>query len=292
MVAIHSFLSSLEFGPPRSRTSRGTTTIKTDVATKPAMTPPCLAQQNAYGDEWRHDAQVEGRITHSDPEHLGATKLPRRWNASICNDAAKTDCHPKRRPKSRLKRELNSWQLHASESTRGTTILGRRQSKATLPLRSHPMPSHPVPDGYRSITPYLKLPNAGRLVEFLRRAFGGVERRAWAAVATRRLAAARRGGDRRLDGDGPRSPRHLARQTLRPLPLRDRRRRHVPAGHRRRRNLDHAPDRHVLWRPRRLHPRPIQKKDWWIATRLENTSLAEMQQRATAFLNDRQEPPA
>ncbi len=36
--------------------------------------------------------------------------------------------------------------------------------------------SNPAPDGYRSITPFLKLPNAGRLVESLKRAFDGIER--------------------------------------------------------------------------------------------------------------------
>ena len=36
-----------------------------------------------------------------------------------------------------------------------------------------------LPDGYRSITPYLKLPNCGRLIEFLKQAFGAVEKRGW-----------------------------------------------------------------------------------------------------------------
>jgi hypothetical protein len=38
------------------------------------------------------------------------------------------------------------------------------------------MKINPIPDGYRSITPYLKLPNCGRLIEFLKQAFGGVEK--------------------------------------------------------------------------------------------------------------------
>jgi uncharacterized glyoxalase superfamily protein PhnB len=33
-----------------------------------------------------------------------------------------------------------------------------------------------IPVGYRSITPYLKLPNSGLLVEFLKKAFDGIER--------------------------------------------------------------------------------------------------------------------
>jgi PhnB protein len=33
-----------------------------------------------------------------------------------------------------------------------------------------------APDGYHTITPYLKLRDCGRLIEFLKQAFGGVER--------------------------------------------------------------------------------------------------------------------
>jgi len=40
---------------------------------------------------------------------------------------------------------------------------------------SHEPKLNPVPEGYHSITRYLKLPNAGRLVEFLKNAFGGTE---------------------------------------------------------------------------------------------------------------------
>jgi hypothetical protein len=38
------------------------------------------------------------------------------------------------------------------------------------------MKPNPIPEGYHTITPYLKLPDAGRLAEFLKKAFGGIER--------------------------------------------------------------------------------------------------------------------
>jgi uncharacterized glyoxalase superfamily protein PhnB len=37
------------------------------------------------------------------------------------------------------------------------------------------MKTNPIPDGCHAITPYLHAPDAARLIEFMKRAFGGVE---------------------------------------------------------------------------------------------------------------------
>jgi len=37
------------------------------------------------------------------------------------------------------------------------------------------MKAKPIPEGCHAITPYLQVPDAARLIEFLKRAFGGVE---------------------------------------------------------------------------------------------------------------------
>ena len=37
------------------------------------------------------------------------------------------------------------------------------------------MTVNPIPEGYHSITPYLMVANAARLIDFLKQAFGGVE---------------------------------------------------------------------------------------------------------------------
>ena len=43
------------------------------------------------------------------------------------------------------------------------------------------MSVNPIPDGYRTVTPYLVLENAADVLEFAKQAFGAEERSVWSS---------------------------------------------------------------------------------------------------------------
>lgn len=74
------------------------------------------------------------------------------------------------------------------------------------------MPVKPIPDGYRTINPYLLVPNAAELIEFLTKAFGAVELHRSTSPDGRVMHASLRIGDSSLMmGEPPadRMPMHV-----------------------------------------------------------------------------------
>lgn len=143
------------------------------------------------------------------------------------------------------------------------------------------MKSNPVPDGYHSITPYLKLPNAERLVEFLKKAFDGVETGRLTKPDGTMLHAEVRIGDSLVmvhEQPGHWQPKP---STLY-LYVGD-----VDATYK---QAIEAGARSVIgptnmyYGDRTAYVTDVSENDWWIATRLETTTLEDMQKRATTFL--------
>jgi uncharacterized glyoxalase superfamily protein PhnB len=151
------------------------------------------------------------------------------------------------------------------------------------------MKAQPVPDGYRSITPYLKLPNSGRLVEFLKEAFGAIERGRLTRPDGMLLHAEVVIGDSLVMIHE--APSHMeAKPSTLYMYVGD-----VDTTYERALNAGGtsvmAPH-DMYYGDRVACVRDVSENDWWIATRLENASLEEIQERATDFLESRkdQEP--
>ena len=148
------------------------------------------------------------------------------------------------------------------------------------------MNSNPIPDGYRSITPYLKLPNCGRLIEFLKQAFGAVEKARLEKPDGSVLHAEIVIGDSLLMVHE--APGHWA-----PKPgtfyhyVAD-----VDATHAR----AIAAGGTSVFEPADMYygdrvscVTDVAGNDWWLAQRIETLSIDEVQQRATAFVKARAE---
>ena len=149
---------------------------------------------------------------------------------------------------------------------------------------SHDPKPNPVPEGYHSITPYLKLPNAGRLVEFLKNAFGGTETARLTKPDGTLLHAEVRIGDSLVMV-------HEAPSHWEPKPstlylyvgdVDATYQRAIEAG-----GLSVTEPANMYYGDRVACVRDVSENDWWIATRLETTTLDEMQKRATAYLEAR-----
>jgi uncharacterized glyoxalase superfamily protein PhnB len=151
------------------------------------------------------------------------------------------------------------------------------------------MKRNPVPSGYHSITPYLKLLNAGRLVEFLKKAFDGVERGRLTKPDGSLFHAEVRIGDslvmvHELPSEAQPKPSVLY------LYVEDvdaTYKRAIGAG-----GSSLAEPTNMYYGDRVACIRDVSANDWWIATRLETTTLEKMQERATAFLKTRAEHEA
>lgn len=118
--------------------------------------------------------------------------------------------------------------------------------------------ARPIPDGSHSVTPYLVVTDAARLIEFYRRALGAEELFRMPGPGGRIMHAEIKVGDSHRDarrGAVRQAGLTLApvrRGTNRlPLPLRRRRRQRLPPGGRRRGACRDAPSGHVLGRPHR-----------------------------------------
>ena len=141
-----------------------------------------------------------------------------------------------------------------------------------------------VPDGYHSITPYLKLPNAGRLVEFLKKAFDGTERGRLVRPDGALLHAEVLIGDSLVmvhEAPGHWTPKpstlYLYVGDVDAVYKRA-----IDAG-----GVSVAEPTNMYYGDRVACVRDVSENDWWIATRIENASLADVQKRATAFLKAR-----
>ena len=140
------------------------------------------------------------------------------------------------------------------------------------------------PDGYRTITPYLKLPGAGRLLEFLTDAFDGVERGKLTKPDGTVLHAEVQIGDSLvMVHEAP--PHWPVRPSTLYLYVADADaiyQRALAAG-----GESLAAPTDMYYGDRVACVRDVSGNDWWIATRLESASMAEIQQRATEFLSAR-----
>ena len=151
------------------------------------------------------------------------------------------------------------------------------------------MKRSPVPDGYHSITPYLKLPNAGRLVKFLKDAFGGVETARLTKPDGSLLHAEVRIGDslvmvHELPSQGKPKPSMLY---LFVEDVDETYKRALEAG-----GTSVTEPTNMYYGDRVACVRDVSDNDWWIATRLETPTLEGVQERATAFLKARTEHAA
>ena len=141
-----------------------------------------------------------------------------------------------------------------------------------------------VPDGYHSITPYLKLPNAGRLVEFLKKAFGGIEKGRLLRPDGTLLHA------EVLIGDSVVMV-HEAPSQWKPKPstlylyvgdVDATYKQAIEAG-----GTSVNKPANMYYGDRVACVRDVSENDWWIATRIENPPIEEIQERAAAFLKAR-----
>jgi uncharacterized glyoxalase superfamily protein PhnB len=146
------------------------------------------------------------------------------------------------------------------------------------------MKPNPVPDGYRSITPYLKLPNSDRLLEFLKAAFGGVEKERLTRPDGTLLHAEVLIGDS-LVMVHEASPDWRCKPSTLYLYVADvdaTYRDAIAAG-----GISIFAPADMYYGDRVACITDVSGNDWWIATRLENATISELQSRATAFLNER-----
>ena len=150
------------------------------------------------------------------------------------------------------------------------------------------MPVKPIPNGYRSITPYLAVRQAAEAIEFYRRAFGAKERMRIGAPDGKVGHAELEIGDSvvMLADEVPDmeflGPPRSAGRTVHASPLREGRGRELPQGHRCRRE-GHAPGAGpVLRRPHRLGRDPFGHV-WHIATHKEDVAPEELARRTEAM---------
>lgn len=141
-----------------------------------------------------------------------------------------------------------------------------------------------VPQGYHSITPYLKLPSSERLVEFLKVAFGGTERGRLLRPDGTLLHAEIVIGDSVVMVHEAPSGSRVKPSTLY-LYVED-----VDATFRRATDAGGT----TIMEPTNMYygdrvacVADVSENDWWIATRLENPAIEELQTRATAFVKHR-----
>jgi uncharacterized glyoxalase superfamily protein PhnB len=143
---------------------------------------------------------------------------------------------------------------------------------------------NPVPAGYHSITPYLKLPNAGRLVEFLKKAFDGIEKGRLLRPDGALLHAEVLIGDSLVMVHE--SPSHWKpKPSTLYLYVGDvdaSYKRAIEAG-----GVSVTEPTNMFYGDRVACVTDVSENDWWIATRLENAPLADIQERATAFLKSK-----
>jgi PhnB protein len=146
------------------------------------------------------------------------------------------------------------------------------------------MPVKPVPNDCHAITPYLTVQDAGRLIEFLKNAFNGVERARFVRPDGTILHAQVRIADSLLMVGEPQGP-------WKPMPtmlyfyvadIDATYQRAVEAG-----AVSVVAPTNMFYGDRHACVKDPAGNYWWIATRIEDLSAAEMQERTTAFYKQR-----
>ena len=146
------------------------------------------------------------------------------------------------------------------------------------------MKANPIPDGYRTVTPYLKLPNCERLIDFLKRAFGGVEKGRLLRPDGTVLHAEVLIGDSLLMIHEAPSEWKVKPSTLY-LRVGD-----IDATYKQAIEAGATPvsaPTNMFYGARVACVSDVAGNDWWIATQIEDLTLEEIQERATAFLEAR-----
>lgn len=146
------------------------------------------------------------------------------------------------------------------------------------------MKVNPIPEGCHAITPYLLVPDAARLIEFLKQAFGGTERARISRPNGTVLHAQVRVGDSLVMIGEPQSPwKPRPCMLYHYVPDVDATyRRAVEAG-----ALSVVEPANMFYGDRTACVKDVADNFWWIATHMEDVSLAETQQRATAFFKQK-----
>jgi uncharacterized glyoxalase superfamily protein PhnB len=137
-----------------------------------------------------------------------------------------------------------------------------------------------TPNGWHSITPCLAVPDAGRLIEFLKEAFDGNEQaRVTRPDGTVLFAEVRLGDSLVVISDPMDSWR--PRPSMLNFYVAD-----VDATFRRAVAAGATPVRrpaNMFYGDRQACVRDISGNDWWITTHIEDVSVAEIQERATTI---------
>ncbi len=142
------------------------------------------------------------------------------------------------------------------------------------------MKVNPIPEGCHSITPYLRVPDAARLIEFLIQAFEGVERARILRPDGTVLHAQVRIGDSLLmigEPQGQWKPT-LSMLYLYVADIDAAYKQAIAAG-----ATSVVEPTNMFYGDRTACVKDVAENDWWIATRIENPTLEEIQERANAF---------
>jgi|ERR1051326_89828 PhnB protein len=146
------------------------------------------------------------------------------------------------------------------------------------------MKVQPIPEGCHSLTPYLTVPDAARLIEFLKTAFDGIERARIVRPDRTVLHAQVRVGDSLVmigEPQGQWKPMPCVLYLY--VPDADAiYRQAVEAG-----AISVVEPANMFYGDRTACVKDVADNFWWIATRIENPSLAEIQERATAFFKQK-----
>ncbi|MGO9245271.1 MAG: VOC family protein [Verrucomicrobiia bacterium] len=156
-------------------------------------------------------------------------------------------------------------------------------------MRQHHKEVKPIPDDCHSITPYLLVPDVGELVGFLKKAFKGVARAKIMRPNDTVLHAQVRIGDSLVMIGEPQAP-WKPRPSMLYLYVVDvdaTYRRAIKAGAK---SVVEPAD--MFYGDRHACVKDVAENNWWIATRIENVSLDEIQKRATAFFEKMAKPAA
>lgn len=142
------------------------------------------------------------------------------------------------------------------------------------------MDSNSIPEGYHSVTPYLSVPKASLLVDFILKAFDGAERERILRPDGSIMHTEIRIGDSLVMIGEPRgefkpqpSILYLYMEDVEAVYLKA-----LAAGA----ESVLAPNK-TFWGDRAACVRDFSDNQWWIATRLENLKPDEIQKRANVF---------
>jgi len=151
------------------------------------------------------------------------------------------------------------------------------------------MKVNPVPEDCSNVTPYLTVPDAARLIEFLKQAFDGIERTRIVRPDGTVLHGQVKIGNSILMIGEPQG-QWKPRPSMLYLYVAD-----VDATYKRAIELGATSviePANMFYGDRHACVRDMADNDWWIASRMENLSATEIQERATAFFKHVSRPPS